>query len=391
MSLLKKSDLFQERLDRFNNALCCFGTPDRVPIFPAIEQWAPVYAGISIIDAYQKDPRLLVEAFRKTYNDITIDACYGTGNLIPLRMMNTFGEGIYTVNETTVQIKGSHGCTMQAEEYPELIADAEKFVLNKVIPRKYPSLAQNDAQTIKTWIKGTAGMVDWFLYDQATKELIERQLDTPVVQKGATFLPGDLMLDFFRDFVGVSQDIRRRPEQFYDACEAIFPFTKQLGEMSFFGPRDGGIVFMPLHLPTYLRPADFEKLYFPFMKREAEYIHSKGKRAMFFCENNWDPYIEMLEDLPGNGTYCYFEHGDLKKNHDILRKAKICMGGGMSTELLKTGTKEECIDQAKWCLDNLAPGGGYMFSPDMVLLSKNDVNPENFAAVTKYIHENGVY
>ena len=63
----------------------------------------------------------------------------------------------------------------------------------------------------------------------------------------------------------------------------------------------------------------------------------------------------------------------------------------MRLHTLKSGTVEDCIDEAKWCLENLAPGGGYMFGTDVNLCYRNDAKLENVVAVTNWMHENGKY
>ncbi len=380
------SKIYNERLTRFNDAVAC-RTPDRVPVFPIIEQWANFYAGTSIRDSYLKDPRIEYETFRKVYDDIYVDVSYGTGNLIPLDMMDDFGEGIYVVSDKGVQIKGSQGCTMKPEEYPQLIADPEKFILETIVPRKYATAADS-TNAVSHWGKGALGLVRWKLYEETAFQLIERKLNVPIVTRNATFLPPDIILDFLRDFAGASSDVRRRPQEFKEACAAMLPISYRV--ITETDPFKQGLVFMPLHFPTYLRPKDFEELYFPSMKGMAEKLLASGRRAMFYCENNWEPYLDIIKDLPGGGVYCLFEHGDMKKYKDALQ-GKVCVGGGMPVDLLKNGTREECLDRAKWCLDELAPGGGYIFALDMNLLSPNDVNPENLAAVTHYIHFNGKY
>lgn len=388
--MAKRSALYQERLTRFNTAVAG-GTPDRVPVFPVIEQWAQNYVGVSVRDSYLKDPKLEYEVFKKVYEDIYVDISYGTGNLIPLKMMEQFGEGLYVVSDTGVQIKGSHGMVMEAEEYPELIADPQKFIMEKIIPRKYPVMGKDKKTAVDTWMKGISAMIGWIRYESKAKEMIERNLDVPVVARGATFLPPDMLLDFLRDFVGVSRDVRKCPELFAEACDALFPYSLKMAEYSLSSNFDKYLVWIPLHLPTYLRPKDFEKLYFPSMKRMAEALRSSGRRCLFYCEGNWDKIRDSLLELPdGGGIYVQLESGDLAGAKKLLGN-KVCLGGGMPVDLLRSGTKQQCIDQAKWCLDNLAPGGGYVFTLDKNLLSANDVNPENLAAVCEYVHENGKY
>ena len=55
------------------------------------------------------------------------------------------------------------------------------------------------------------------------------------------------------------------------------------------------------------------------------------------------------------------------------------------------GTKEECLDLAKGLIDDLAPGGGYIFSTNRAMIAPTDGNPENLKAVNEFVREYGVY
>ncbi|MFZ7121618.1 MAG: uroporphyrinogen decarboxylase family protein [Eubacteriaceae bacterium] len=387
--MTNNNPLYHERLKRFNTALKK-QKPDIVPIFPIIEQWAQYQSGISIVDSYVKDPMLNFEAYKKIYDmGVYVDISYGTGNLIPIKMFNNFGGGIYKVDENGVQIKGSHGLTMEAEEYPDFINDAQGFIMEKILPRKYPVL--NDKENaVELWYKSMQDFLDWLEFDAQTVAAIEEKCGVPVVCKGGTYLPPDVVLDFMRDFVGTSTDIRRHPQDFYDACETLYPLLVSLAKITYPNPGEEGVLFFPLHLPTYLRPKDFEKFYFPFMKRMTEDVLNMGYRPMYYCENDWEPYLELLQDLPDGDIYMLFEGGNLKKIKDKIGH-KVCIGGGMPINILQHGSKEQCIDAAKKCLDELAPGGGYVFSCDMNLINKGDSKLENLIAVCDYVHTHGRY
>ncbi|MFZ7132421.1 MAG: uroporphyrinogen decarboxylase family protein [Eubacteriales bacterium] len=384
-----KNMLYHERLERYNTAVAK-GTPDRVPVFPIIEQWAQQVTGISIRDSYLKNPMLEVEAFKKIYERVYVDVSYGTGNLIPLKMMSNFGEGIYQVTEAGVQIKGSHGATMNDFEYSELIENPKAYIMEKVLPRKYPILKQNQDIVAKTWKKSMFDFLAWTNYEKKAFKVIEEKLGVPVVTKGATFLPPDILLDFLRDFVGTTGDIRRRPQEFIDACDALFPMMFGLAQASNPKPDKSTMVFIPLHLPTYLKPKDFEKFYFPSMKKMTTELLNSGRRVMYYMENDWLPYLDLLQDLPDGDIFGMFEGGNLKTIKDKIGN-KFCIGGGMPVNILKHGTVSECVDVAKKCLDELAPGGGYIFGLDMNLLNKDDAKIENLAAVCEYVHVNGKY
>lgn len=59
--------------------------------------------------------------------------------------------------------------------------------------------------------------------------------------------------------------------------------------------------------------------------------------------------------------------------------------------LLKTESKEKCIDKAKELLDICAPGGGFIFDLDKDILSMSSANIDNLIAVQEYVREHGAY
>lgn len=209
--------------------------------------------------------------------------------------------------------------------------------------------------------------------------------------KTTNYLSPDIVLDYLRDFVGISKDIRRCPDKLLQACYELYSYVLEMFDDTC-APPDGKALFSPLHLPTYLRPKDFEKLYFPFMKKYIEELGVKrGYSIYFFMENQWMPYLDILCDLPDNAKFVgLFEKGDLPEIKHKLRN-KVIMMGGMPLSVLARGTKQEVIDKAKECLDTLAYDGGYIFSTDKVLMSYGDAKPENLIAACEYVHEHGKY
>ena len=99
--------------------------------------------------------------------------------------------------------------------------------------------------------------------------------------------------------------------------------------------------------------------------------------------------FDHLQDLP-QGTRLIFEYGDPKLAKEKLSKKHI-LSGFYPITLLKTGTKEQCVDKAKELIDILAPGGNYYFNFDKTILTLNSINLENLYAVIDYVHENGKY
>lgn len=383
--------MYSEKFNRVKSVMLK-QQPDRVPVVPNMETYVYRYANVNLKEALKNDVDLAVDAFKKTTKDIYLDAILGNSNIIPFKVMDLFGEGIYTITEKGLQIKGSHGMVLEPEDYPEFNKNVEDFLTNEIIRRKYPILNQSFEENKTLMIQALDGMNAFGSYNAKMNQRIKEEVGLPLLTKGSCYVASDIMLDYLRDFVGVSKDLRRHPNEFLEACNGIHKYVQKLLYESYPTPQDGFVVFSPLHLPTFLKPKDFEKFYFPFMKRYIEEVSVKrGYTILFFMENDWTPYLSILQDLPSNAKVIgLFEHGDLKTYKKQLGSKMVIMGG-MPLNLLKTGTKEQCVDKAKQCLDDYAPDGNYIFSVDMVLMDTEDAKSENIIAAFDYIHENGKY
>ena len=152
---------------------------------------------------------------------------------------------------------------------------------------------------------------------------------------------------------------------------------------------DYGHVFMPLHMPTFMREVDFANHWWPSFKRLLEEYAAMGIHCRIFCEDNWDRYLDYLNDLPTN-TVLLFEYGTPKLIKEKVGKKHI-IAGLYPITYFNNHTKEECVDLAKEFVDTLAPGGKYIFEFDKRPLSGAEVDLEKFNAVTRAVHEYGAY
>ena len=87
----------------------------------------------------------------------------------------------------------------------------------------------------------------------------------------------DLIGDFLRGVKGIYMDVRQRPEKIIEACEAMLPMQVKRGLPA--KTHKLGEVFMPLHLGTYLRKKDFEKIYWPSFSKFIHIMAENGQTA----------------------------------------------------------------------------------------------------------------
>ncbi|NTW72220.1 MAG: hypothetical protein HGA49_08280 [Eubacteriaceae bacterium] len=387
---MSKKALYDSRVKLFSDVMSN-KIPERVPLWPFVETWVFHYANISVKDAFLKDNNLLFNAYKKFYDDIPVDALASFSNTVPFKMSENFGEGgIYTVNDQGVQIIGSHGKMMDGEELPELAKDVKAFFANVIAPRKFPKLDQSLEKNVDLIKRSLADLKAWGEYNG---EVVQRWANDgmPLMIKATNYNPMDVVLDYLRDFVGISSDIRRRPTDLFAACEVIYDYVIELF-LDMGTPADNKFLFSPLHVPTFMRPKDFEKLYFPFMKKYIEdFAVTRGYNLHFFMENDWMPYLDILQDLPETSKVVgLFELGDLKAIKEKM-KGRMVFQGGLSANALKYYTLDQVRDNIKKTFDDLAPGGGFIYGTDFSLMNLNDGKPENLIEAFTFAKEYGKY
>ena len=389
---MNANDLYEQRLQRFDDVMIR-RIPDRVPIIPNMNTWMYHLAGVSVKTAFTEDPNEIFRAAKHLNDTLPLDGLVSTSNTIPINLAKKIGDGIYTFSENGVQIKGSGGHLMEPQEYPLLAQDPMKFFANVLIPRKFeifntPSI-EKKVDIIKQAYKDN---LEYIKYNSGVNARIEKELGLPIIVRGTNFLAPDVVLDYLRDFVGISLDVRRHSDELLEACLSLYDYIIGMFDDTA-TPPNRKLLFSPLHLPTYLRPKDFQKLYLPFMKKYLEEMAVKrGYSCYFFMENDWMPYLDLLrEELPKDAKVVgLFEKGDLKIIKEKVGKEMVIMGG-MPVELLALGTKEQVIDKCKELLDTLAPGGNYIFSTDKSMMTLSDGTPENTIAACEYIAAHGQY
>lgn len=383
--------LRQERTKMYEDLFINNKIPTRVPVnitlpFEPIVQ----YGGLDMRTA-QWNPALAEDAADKICQAVFSDSCPFSGSLrFP---------SYYQALESQSFVMSSNGFIQHPEvvgllpeEYDYLIEKPFDCLLERVLPRQYKALKIDEpfAMAInfaKSLLCYQNDMAQTGAIMTKMKEKYGYYAGADRRAGGFTQAPFDFLADQLRGFKGISMDVRRMPEKIAEACEALYPIVFKKGMPA--DVNDSGTVFLPLHMPTFMREKDFAKLWWPSFKRMIDEYASLGVHCQLFCEDNWMRYLDYLYELPAN-TRLMFEYGDAKVIKEKLGKKHI-ITGLFPVTMLKTHTKEECLDKAKEMLDLLAPGGKYLFNLDKNPLTINDIKLENLSAVTEYIRDHGVY
>ena len=361
--------------------------PDKVPIFLAAETYVPYYAGVELKDIKTYDQAL--EIGIKVAEELQYDCTYFPylpNNLLQKRISDILGGGMMVVSDDCIkQIDPNLITIMEEEEYPDFIKDPFNYLLETVFPRRFKTLAiENQEEKYKK-------LVDFFVELNKVSEYFSRfenEAGIAILQDNQLFFnPVDYLFDYLRS-LNIIRDIKVRPEEVRDAglalVDGILKYTAQRE------PIEYKTYFCPMHLPTYLSPKDFEKTYWPSFKRLTEGVVSQGHNIMFEFEVDYSHLFEYLQDLPKTNIAGIFEMKDMKLVKEKLGKT-MAIAGGLDTNILYHGTKQDCIDMVKRLIDDLAYDGGYFLTPGTPLCGPIDAKPENLKAAFDFANEYGVY
>jgi hypothetical protein len=386
-------ELYNERLTRLKTTIS-LREPDSVPIWFPADTWVAHYSGYNIQEILY-DYEKLIGAINKVLLDFDWDAVFPPFGTWPAPVLDAIGQRTLMISgqdvSTTSSFQFPDASPMQAEDYPEFIADPYAFIVEKLLPRRATELAKPFPRNELALAKG-AVLFGMYLARLGTQFGEWKEVyGAPLAVLGFTKAPMDMIEDQMRGFKGMIMDIKRRPEQVKAACEAMLPLAVKLAKAGYGGPpADYPPLFIPLHIAEFLRPVDFEEFYWPTFSKLIKELAEAGFSCLIYCEGNWDPYLDFLAQLPKGKVIALLESTNMKKAKAVLGNT-MCIAGNIHNSLLGYGTEEECVAYAKELIDTCAPGGGFIFSCDKVMLTPNDAKPENLQAVTKFVREYGVY
>ena len=405
--------LYEERRKRMTDVASGI-IPDRVPICGLMETYAFAYAGTTVNDA-NKSIAKHITSYAKIYKDAYFDCVFTPQMSHALELSWGLGSDVFFVSDDGVTVQHKEYCPMTDEDYEGLAKDPVLWIIDEFLPRKYPAYNQSNDKQQKAFIGSLKPFLKFALTMMLASTYCTKVIDYPYVVGGSAEMPADMLFDYLRGFKPTITDIRRHEDDVEKAINALLDYCIDLMRMThmMFGSTTAGMpwmaknlvngvirrkeykfeafpwMFNPCHMPPFLNPKQFDKLYWPTYKAMVEYLHENGGHMLTFCEGDWGPNIARLEELPDNSvtficpTERIAEIKKVAKNNSVM--------GGMPQAMLRDSTKRECIDHAKRMIDELAPDGRYVFSTDKVLIAPSDAKIENLMAVNEFVHSYGIY
>ena len=402
-------ELYRQRKERIHTATQ-LKEPDRVPVLGSFGYFTARYYGINNFEFlfnYEEASKAIV----KTSVDFGYDTGAGLSTLGAMPLTLAFlGEydGLVPgwVNGPVHDILGVRYARfpgrelsmdspfqfigeeyMKVNEYDALIADPQRFIAEKLLPRTLRNLADPGSPhamaTLFKWGEERRKS------DEAGAKLSKKlkAYGFPGFTSGISYAPLDFIGDFMRDIKNVIFDCYRVPDKVKQACEGLRDLIVEMVRISVEGKPRGSIQFIPLHLNEYFSPKMYAEFYWPTLREVVEEMIKLGVTPELFYEGQHKAHLETILELPKGKTISKFEKTDLKAAKEIIGDHSCIIGGPPSS--LFFSTPEKIDTYVKDLFSDVKEGGGFMLSPGVTV--PEGAPAENVKALMDAAVKYGVY
>jgi uroporphyrinogen-III decarboxylase len=121
----------------------------------------------------------------------------------------------------------------------------------------------------------------------------------------------------------------------------------------------------------------FEKFYWPGLKKAMEASIELGYVPMAFCEGRYGDRLEYFLELPKGKAVVHFDQTDMLKAKDVL-KDHLCIMGNVPSSILQVGSIQDVEEYCKKLIQYCGKGGGFILTNGSSL---DEVNPSNLKAM----------
>jgi len=392
--------------------------PDRVPIMLELSYFPAWNTGLPFSAAYYDYDKWL-EACIRTLKEYDPDLMFVTSffpgealEMLQPKALRWPGHGV-SVNDSHQYLELE---SMMPNEYDEFLGDTSDFLLRKFLPRvceatkgleKLPRMAARGfsyqsafalaqaltdpevAETIKRLQEIGSIMNKWQDRMRTFNDEIDK-LGYPSFNPGTSNAPFDAISDFLRGMHGAMMDMFRQPDNLLQACDMILKERITSGMPAVHGSDESPhLLFMGLHRGSdgFMSVKQFEKFYWPGLKKIILAVIDAGLTPLIFCEGDWTSKIEYLRELPAGKSVARLDLTDIYKAAEVL-KGHTAIMAGVPASILQTGTTDQVKYFCKEFIDAIGKDGGFIMSPGS---SIDKAKPENIKTMVEYTKEYGVY
>lgn len=368
--------------------------PDRVPINVNSDIFAVIEAGYTIkeciYDKTMQKAKKAAEQFMLTYDpDFANFLCSyaGEGELMELvspKYMAWSGRPGFNVPDNSIQ-QFMEKPPLKEEDMDQFFDDNGTWRLTKCQPNlcdlyepmrnfKIPyssrtptALAEELSKPeMKEMIQKCWKLNDLVQESRITKAQVMKELmdlGFPSTFGGKACVPYDEWGDEYRGSIDCLTDLYENEDYVRRFIEADQKnMLAKIKTWNTDGHNDGKTVMMTLHrgMDGFLSEEFYKDIYWRHLQEIIEAIMAQNMIPDIFCEGNYATRLDLLRDIPKGRIIYTFEYTPV----GVAKKALgdvATISGGLRTAALTFDTKEKVIDAVKKCIDDGAPGGGYIF------------------------------
>ena len=363
-----------------------FKNTERVPHLSAAVTWKIFDAGHTLDEA-MTSYSVMEECVRHFLDNYPVDAMLDVGIRNQFWVTEAFGTpGYYYYTPETVGIHDHAHCT--PDTLMQYLDDPEKYIWETLLPKKYGEAWEQ--KTLSDWKRTFKAYMDYTKFIIHMGGVTGKEYGIPSLSptnpaKGAIQFGIEELLANLLGIKQLSSALRRNADlldefiQKWDA-QHIDPIIEKLDKSK--GPDvsycyDASIMMLAQNI---LNPKQFERFYWPSLKKLLDAYAAKGMNVRIFAEGSVIRYAEYFRSFPKGLITFHLEHDDPFEFRRALPNCAIM--GGMTTDMLSTATPQECVAYAEKLCKEL---DGFVFSENKMLSYKNDATAENMKAVCEFV------
>ena len=338
---------YKQRALRFINAYRV-EKPDRVPVELPVQNWPAYLAGTdlyTVIHDYDK----IRDAWIRFHQDRECDIAVIPALVLPARVYELLDYKLYSwpghgIPKSANAYQFVEGEYMKEDEYDLLIKDPSDFWMRVYMPRVFGAFESwKNLSPFTSIIEAPAA---WFLpytspeMQASAQRLIDLGKELALWSKmlgdvsqwaqesgypaGRSLLakaPFDTIGDTLRGTKGIIMDLFRRPEKLLEAIDVVTDFTIRQTIAAANASKAVSAIF-PLHKGAdgFMSPKQFEKFYWPSLKKVIDALVKEGIRPELFAEGTYTTRLETVNEFAKGDVSWHFDKTDMEQGQENCRK-----------------------------------------------------------------------
>lgn len=324
--------------------------PDRVPVIPAVRDFAIRYAGYKLSECTFEAEKF-IDAQIKCLNDFGYDGIMSWGSFPPLE--EALGSKFAIFEDSPPALK-------------------EPFMKSKKDMEKLPRLDGRKSGKILVVLKGITELKRRIGPNIPLYAWVSSPFRCACMSRGLETLYMDIIDD--PDFV------KKLVEYFVEpSVEYATALTEAGADMI--------MVTNPVANKSCISKKHYQEFVFPFTRKMFSALKEKGIKIIYHICGDWSDRLDLV--LEEGAHVLHVDKIDLSEAKKIMGEKVCLMGNIRSVETMVQGTPTKVEEESYECIRKAGKGGGYILSADCLL--PFNTPPENVRAMVDAAKKWGNY